>query len=175
MIEDRGTDEDWSEETEIEHKFLQSHFCPQRQFHNNSLIKPDWCFLYESLALQSTIMYLVIYKLLVATCSWWWILSSSTGWANESVSLTKKWKMKWLSSCAQSSLLPEQINTQTVHVYAQLHKETLNLGSFCLWYGQGQPTAFYAWDSHLHLPVTPVQLIRPGIGRNKYSTTSDFV
>ena len=33
--------------------------------------------------------------------------------------------MKWLLSCAQSPLLPEQINTQTVHVYAQLHKEIL--------------------------------------------------
>ena len=36
-------------------------------------------------------------------------------------------------------------------------------------------TAFCAWDSSLHLPVTPAQLMRPGIGWNTSCALGDFV
>ena len=36
------------------------------------------------------------------------------------------------------------------------------------------PTTFCAWDSSPHLPVTPVQLMRPGIGWNASCTLGDF-
>ena len=53
VTKDRGAQmknewRDWGLSTT---KFLLSHFCPRRQFHNYSLVKPDSCFLYESLAL----------------------------------------------------------------------------------------------------------------------------
>ena len=35
-------------------------------------------------------------------------------------------------------------------------------------------TAFYALYSSLHLPVTPAQLMRPGIGRNASCAVGDF-
>ena len=35
-------------------------------------------------------------------------------------------------------------------------------------------TAFCAWDSSPHLPVTPAQLMRPGIGRNMSCAVGDF-
>ena len=104
--------------------------------------RSDWCFLYESLALQSTTVFSHLQNhLLVTTCSWWWILTGRKRKGPTEINQfhsQRRW-MKWLLSCAQSPLLPEQISTQTMHVHAQLHKKTLNLRSFCLWYGQGQP------------------------------------
>jgi len=37
------------------------------------------------------------------------------------------------------------------------------------------PDAFYAWDSSPHLLVTPVQLMRPGIGQNTSCAVGDFL
>ena len=36
-------------------------------------------------------------------------------------------------------------------------------------------TVYYAQDSGPHLPVTPAQLMRPGIGRNTSCAVGDFV
>ena len=45
---DRGLTKIEAKRLRIEHKFLASHFWPQRQFHDNTLAKPHCCFWYES-------------------------------------------------------------------------------------------------------------------------------
>ena len=78
------------------------------------------------------------------------------------ISFTHK-EVEWSGYCPVHKALCYQ-SRSTHRLCMCMHslcEEILHLRSFCLWYGQGQPTAVYAWDSRLHLPVTPVQLIRP--------------
>ena len=57
----------------------------------------------------------------------------------------------------------------------QLHEETVLSKSLCRLLNKASHlTAFYALYSSLHLPVTPAQLMRPGIGRNASCAVGDF-
>ena len=57
----------------------------------------------------------------------------------------------------------------------KLHEETVLSKSLCSLLNKASHlTAFYALYSSLHLPVTPAQLMRPGIGRNASCAVGDF-
>ena len=57
----------------------------------------------------------------------------------------------------------------------KLHEETVLSKSLCRLLNKASHlTAFYALYSSLHLPVTPAQLMRPGIGRNTSCAVGDF-
>ena len=59
----------------------------------------------------------------------------------------------------------------------QLHKEMVVSGSFYQFFGIRSATWFhtiYAWDSSPHLPITPTQQMRPGIGQNVSWAVGNF-
>ena len=57
----------------------------------------------------------------------------------------------------------------------KLHEETVLSKSLCRLLNKASHlTAFYALHSSLHLPVTPAQLMRPGIGRNASCAVGGF-
>ena len=57
----------------------------------------------------------------------------------------------------------------------KLHEETVLSKNLCRLLNKASHlTAFYTLYSSLHLPVTPAQLMRPGIGRNASCAVGDF-
>ena len=64
---------------------------------------------------------------------------------------------------------------QPCHRLEKLHEETVLSKSLCRLLNKASHlTAFYTLYSSLHLPVTPAQLMRPGIGRNASCAVGDF-
>ena len=67
------------------------------------------------------------------------------------------------------------LSTISYRYEEKLHEKTVLLKSLCRLLNKASHlTAFYALYSSLHLPVTPAQLMRPGIGRNTSCAVGDF-
>ena len=69
------------------------------------------------------------------------------------------------------------IVAMNIEFEGHLHKDMLRSRSCYLQHSMNKAshlTAFYAWNSDPHLLVTPVQLMRPGIGRNVSCAVGDL-